>query len=308
MANGFEEYTGSFIDRILGPDKAGQEIIRDQSKDQIMDVLEIPHPQRNLPIEDITNIVTERIGYEDRADVIPWAPGYYIDPESPEYYEGNFYGTGVEEEKYRNWFVNDGISDMIEQQSVYDLEREETDSFDVRNLVRLATLHKAAGSPDVTIGTTETFENRAATHYNPLTGMQVAPSYKYGDIGSKYIPELAHHVQIQGQPISETLSQIGEQASYWGKGLYDMLSTGSAHDTRFEESYGAEGTLEHQAHSVIEPSLWEYIKTGKMIKFIDTEGNYMENMRSYNNRPNTPEFMEYLGLPIETVTTGFKGE
>ena len=87
-----------------------------------------------------------------------------------------------------------------------------------------------------------------------------------------------------------------------------MLSTGSAHDTRFEESYGAEGTLEHQAHSVIEPSLWEYIKTGKMIKFIDTEGNYMENMRSYNNRPNTPEFMEYLGLPIETVTTGFKGE
>ena len=307
MANGFEKYTRSFIDRILGPDKAGQENIANRSRGEVMDVLDIPSPQRNLPIEDITNIVTERIGSEDRADVIPWASGYHTDPESPEYYEGNFYGTGAGEEEYRDWFANDGISSMIDERTTSNLERSETDSFDVRNLVRLATVHKAAGSPDVTIGTKEQWEDRGATHYNPLSGIQVAPSYKHGSVGSKYLPELAHHVQIGGQPISETLGQIGEQIPYWGKGLYDMLSTGSAHGTRFEESYGAEGTLEHQAHSVIEPSLWDYVNKGSMTRFVDKGGNYMENMRSYNNRPNTPEFMDYLGLPIETVTTGFEG-
>ena len=175
-----------------------------------------------------------------------------------------------------------------------DLGRDPLENLDIRDVVRMNILHKLGGSPGIIFGEKTQDEDRYATHYRgdsnkiqlspealPSTKKKKYTKQSYGidkevydlEFGDEYLAEISHGLQHEGQqPMSQFLQEEAFQFYHLVKGMTEeFLGIGDTNDTNegvfrksYEKLYDIPGTKEYGAHSIIQPELESYIKTGKL--------------------------------------------
>jgi hypothetical protein len=113
----------------------------------------------------------------------------------------------------------------------------------------LMNLGKEYGFPKVKSETNEGVYKKAKGHYNPLTKTIYA-----NDIPT-WVGEMAHHVQMKDKIVDKTLEWLGNDFIEYLKQPIESLKGKS-----LSNPYIKEGTVEHEAHSVIEPMLQKKLR------------------------------------------------
>jgi hypothetical protein len=140
------------------------------------------------------------------------------------------------------------------------------------NYLSIMNLGKEYGFPKVKPETKSGIYKNAKGHYNPLT------KTIYADDPNTWVSEMAHHVQMKDNIVGKGLQWLGNDlVQYLKRPALELMNTfkygteTSPWDYSDEDfakwvntnPYEKEGTVEHEAHSEIEPMLKEKIKRSR---------------------------------------------
>ncbi|MEK7525537.1 MAG: hypothetical protein AAB561_00765 [Patescibacteria group bacterium] len=95
--------------------------------------------------------------------------------------------------------------------------------------------------------------NQFRASYHPMSNIIYLSLDKAGNgpLSDDFIAELSHGKQFSETPVTSSLVGIKDWIGVFGSSLYNQQDI----DTSYNELYDQEGSLEHEAHGVIEPKL-----------------------------------------------------